>query len=129
MLKKILHSKIHRAIVTHADINYEGSITLSPELLKAADMSEFEAVNIWNVTNGNRFETYTICGEPGTSDIAINGAAARLVTPGDTIIIACFALLSQDEIRIHRPRVVFVDSSNKIRELRGEVAGPKVMLA
>lgn len=129
MFKKMLHSKIHRATITHADINYEGSITLSPELLEAADLAEFEAVNIWNVTNGNRFETYTICGEKGSGDIAINGAAARLVTPGDIIIIASFSFLTEEESRSHKPKVIFVDQHNKIRQIRPENPGPKLTLA
>lgn len=113
-MRRFLHAKIHRATITHADIHYEGSITIPPMLLKASNIAEFEAVSIWNVTNGNRFETYTIEGsDPRSSDetaaICVNGAAARLVTPGDIIIIASFAYLEQSEIASHEPTVVFVN--------------------
>ena len=88
MNRKLLKSKIHGATVTHADLKYEGSITIAPELLKASDIAPYEAVQIWNVTNGNRFETYAIIGDSGSKDISVNGAAARLVQPGDKVIIA-----------------------------------------
>ena len=118
-MRRLLHAKIHRATITHADIHYEGSITIPPMLLKASNIAEFEAVSIWNVTNGNRFETYTIEGrDPRSSDetaaICVNGAAARLVTPGDIIIIASFAYLDQSEIANHEPTVVFVDERNAL---------------
>jgi aspartate 1-decarboxylase len=126
MLRRALYSKIHRATVTHADINYEGSISLSPQLLNASGIHEHEAVWIWNVTNGNRFETYTILGEDDSRDISINGAAARLVTPGDVIIIACFAQFTEEELKNHVPKVIFVDKENQIINSRREVAGPKI---
>jgi aspartate 1-decarboxylase len=125
--RKLLRSKIHRARVTHADVHYEGSISISPELLEAAGLVEYEAVNIWNVTNGQRFETYTIRGEPGTKDISINGAAARLVTPGDIIIIACFELVPESRVATHEPKLVFVDEHNRQLPTRKEVAGPKLV--
>ena len=121
----MLKSKIHRACVTHADLDYEGSITLSPELLKAANILPFEAVNIWNVTAGTRFETYTITGEKGSTDICVNGAAAHLVTPGDIIIIASFTQVLEEECAHLIPTVVFVDQFNKLREIRPEVFGKK----
>lgn len=118
-MRRLLHAKIHRATITHADIHYEGSITIPPMLLKASNIAEFEAVSIWNITNGNRFETYTIEGsDPEDSDetaaICVNGAAARLVTPGDIIIIASFAYLETSEIASHEPTVVFVDQRNAL---------------
>jgi aspartate 1-decarboxylase len=124
-LRKVLRCKIHRATITGANVDYEGSITVPPELLLAAGLAEYEAVNIWNVTSGTRFETYTILGEPGSSDICVNGAAAHLVTPGDIIIIAAFQMIPESRMPGYEPKVVFVDSKNQIKELRPEVAGPK----
>lgn len=124
--RRLLRGKIHRATVTHADLHYEGSISLSPELLDAAGFAEYEAVSIWNVTNGQRFETYTIKGQPGTRDISINGAAARLVAPGDLIIVACFELVPEAKVASHKPRLVFVDEKNRILPSRAEVPGPQV---
>ena len=120
--RRMLKSKIHRARITHADLNYEGSITLSPELLEAADMLPHEAVNIWNITAGTRFETYTIEGKPHSSAVCVNGAAARLVSPGDLIIIASFVQVAEEVCRDLKPKVVFVDEHNQIREMRPEVA-------
>lgn len=120
--RRMLKSKIHRARITHADLNYEGSITLSPELLKAADMLPHEAVHIWNITAGTRFETYTIEGKPNSSAVCVNGAAARLVSPGDLIIIASFIQLEESLCHGYEPRVVFVDEQNHMREMRAEVA-------
>lgn len=129
MFRKMLQSKIHRATITHADVNYEGSITIPPHLLEAAGMVEYQAVNVWDVTNGSRFETYTILGEVGSSDIAVNGAAARLVTPGDLIIIASFAYIDEQKVANHRPVLVFVDSKNNISEMRPELPGPRRVIA
>lgn len=117
----MLKSKIHRAFVTHADLDYEGSITISPELLEASDILPYEAVNIWNVTAGTRFETYAIEGAPNSTDICVNGAAAHLVTPGDIIIIASFIQLEEEHCRALIPTVVFVDEFNRIKELRPEI--------
>jgi len=117
----MLKSKIHRACVTHADLSYEGSITISPQLLNAADILPYEAVHIWNVTAGTRFETYAIEGAPNSSDICVNGAAAHLVTPGDIIIIASFIQLSDELCPTFMPTAVFVDSNNRIKEIRPEV--------
>ncbi len=126
--RKVLRSKIHGATVTQADLEYEGSITLSPELLAAADMAEFEAVHVWNVTRGTRLETYTILGRPGSPDVCINGAAAHLVSPGDKVIIACFQEMPESQLEEHEPTVIFVDEKNHIREKRAEVAGPCLMV-
>lgn len=116
----MLKSKIHRARVTHADLDYEGSITISPELLEIANILPYEAVNIWNVTAGTRFETYAIKGVPNSTDICVNGAAAHLVTPGDIIIIASFIQLAEEQCHALIPTVVFVDQNNKVKELRPE---------
>ena len=119
--RRMLKSKIHRARVTHADLSYEGSITLSPELLEAADLLPNEAVLVWNVTAGTRFETYTIEGKPNSSAVCVNGAAARLVSPGDLIIIASFIQIPNEHCRAFKQRIVFVDEHNQIREMRPEV--------
>mgnify|MGYP001399402008 CR=1 FL=1 len=120
--RNMLKSKIHRATVTHADLNYEGSITLSPELLKAADILPLEAVHVWNITAGTRFETYTIEGKPNSNAVCINGAAARLVAPGDLIIIASFTQLAEEACRTYKPTIIFMDKHNQIKALRPEVA-------
>ena len=120
--RQMLKSKIHRATVTHADLNYEGSITLSASLLEAADILPHEAVSVWNVTAGTRFETYTIEGQPHSHAVCVNGAAARLVSPGDLIIIASFIQLEEAHCRAYQPKVVFVDEKNHIREMRSEIA-------
>ena len=120
--RRMLKSKIHRARVTHADLNYEGSITLSPSLLEAADLLPNEAVLVWNVTAGTRFETYTIEGKANSNAVCVNGAAARLVSPGDLIIIASFIQIPNAACRAFKPSIVFVDDHNQIREMRPEVA-------
>lgn len=125
MYRKLLRSKIHRATVTDANLHYEGSITLPPELLEQANLAEFEAVCVWDVTNGNRFETYTICGLPGSHQICVNGAAAHLVRPGDLVIIAAFGFYTEASVAHHQPTVVFVDEKNTLKEIRSEVAGPQ----
>lgn len=127
--RKMLKSKIHRATVTEADLDYEGSITISPELLKAANILPYEAVNVWNVTAGTRFETYAITGKPGSRDICVNGAAAHLVTPGDLIIIATFSHVAEAECATVDPTVVFVDEYNQMKEIRAEIPGVKHTIA
>jgi aspartate 1-decarboxylase len=125
--RKMLGSKIHRATVTHADVNYEGSISISPELLKVADILPYEAVSIWNVTSGTRLETYAIEGQPGSSDICMNGAAAHLVSPGDLVIIARFIYVDDEDCPNFKPIIIFVDERNQIKEIRSEVAGPDMV--
>lgn len=125
--RSMLKSKIHRATVTHADVDYEGSVTLDPLLLDAADILPFEEVQIWNVTRGTRLATYAIPGEAGSNVVCVNGAAAHLVRPGDLVIIATFTTLDEVQARSHRPRVVFVDEHNHIRAHdQPEVPGPAV---
>ena len=124
MMRKMMRAKIHRATVTQAELDYEGSITIDRRLMDATDLLPNEAVCVWNVTNGNRFETYTVEGPPDTGVICVNGAAAHLVRPGDLIIIAAFTWLEEAAARRHEPKVVFVDADNRIREKRAEVAGP-----
>src|ERR1700732_4742801 len=114
MQRTMLKSKIHRATVTDCDLHYVGSITIDPDLLEAADIREFEQVAVVDVDNGARFETYTIAGERGSSEIKVNGAAARLVHRGDTIIVISYAAYDADELQNYEPRVVHVDADNQI---------------
>ncbi|AJE03323.1 aspartate 1-decarboxylase [Geobacter pickeringii] len=123
MERKMLKSKIHRATVTGADLHYEGSITIDLDLMEASDIIPYEAVAIWNVTNGNRFETYAIEGERGSGVICINGAAARLVAPKDLVIIASFVNMENEEALNYEPKLVFVDDKNCMLPTRKEVAG------
>lgn len=117
MLVKMLKGKIHRAVVRQAELNYVGSITIDPELMQAAGIYEYEFVQIVDVENGNRFETYTIAGEPGSGMICLNGAAARQVQPGDHIIIMCYCQMEDKEVKNHKPKVVFVDENNRINNV------------
>ncbi|WP_041439545.1 aspartate 1-decarboxylase [Thermovibrio ammonificans] len=113
-MKRIMFkSKIHRATVTGADLNYEGSITIDSELLKLADILPYEKVDIYNVTNGERFSTYVIPGEPGSGEVCLNGAAARKVQKGDIVIIVSYCELSDEEARKFQPTVVLVDEENR----------------
>jgi len=120
--RTMLKSKIHRATVTDADLHYVGSITVDPELLEAADILEHEQVAVVDVNNGARFETYTIAGERGSGEMKVNGAAARLVHHGDTIIVISYAQYSREEMQHYEPRVVHVDSQNRIVTVDREVA-------
>lgn len=117
MLVNMLNGKIHRATVKQAELNYVGSITVDPVLMEAADILEYEYVQIVDVENGNRFETYTIAGEPNSGMICLNGAAARQVMVGDHVIIMAYAQMTPEEAKEHKPHVVFVDDENKIREV------------
>jgi len=114
MLRTMMKSKIHRATVTQADLHYVGSVTVDEDLLDAADLLPGELVHIVDVTNGARLETYTIAGERGSGVLGINGAAARLVHPGDVVILIAYGQLETAEAKELRPRVVFVDADNKI---------------
>jgi aspartate 1-decarboxylase len=114
-MKRIMcKSKIHRATVTDANLNYEGSITVDGSLLDAADIREYEQVHVVNVANGARFETYAMRGADNTGDIVVNGAAARLVQPGDAIIIFSYASFSEEELSDFAPTFIFVDDENRI---------------
>ncbi len=114
MTLEILKSKIHRAVVTQAELNYVGSITIDESLMEAAGIYEYEKVQIADVDNGARFETYVIAGEAGSGIICLNGAAARMVSAGDKVIIMSYAQMSPEEIKEHPPKVVFVDGENRI---------------
>lgn len=117
MTVTMLKGKIHRAVVQQAELDYVGSITVDPELMKAAGIFEYEKVQIVDVENGSRFETYTIAGEPGSGMICLNGAAARMVQVGDHIIIMAYCELDAEEVKEHKPYVVFVDDENKIKNV------------
>lgn len=118
MFITMFKSKIHRATVTEANLNYVGSITIDRELMKAADILPNEKVQIVNNNNGSRFETYVIPGPPGSGVICLNGAAARLVQPGDTVIIISYAMMSREEALSFSPTVVMVDPDNRLAEIR-----------
>ena len=113
----MLKSKIHRATVTQAELDYVGSITIDTELLEAAGILEYEKVQVVDINNGNRFETYTIAGEKGSGVICLNGAAAKCVDIKDKIIIMAYADMTPEEAKAHSPRVVFVDDSNKATKI------------
>jgi aspartate 1-decarboxylase len=114
MYRTMCKSKIHRATVTGADLNYVGSITIDPVLMQAADLLEYEQVAVVNVNNGARFETYVIPGVPGDGEICLNGAAARLAHPGDKVIIISYAQYNEAEMATYRPVFIFVDEQNRI---------------
>lgn len=116
MTRTLLKSKIHRATVTEANLEYEGSVSIDPALLRAADILPYERVEIWDCTNGARLSTYAIEGEPGSGEVCINGAAAHLVKPLDVVIIASFAQVDEAEARSWKAKRVFVDERNRIRD-------------
>lgn len=111
---EVLKSKIHRATITQADLHYIGSITLDEDLMDAANLVEFEKVQVLNINNGERLDTYVIKGERGTGQISLNGAAARKAVPGDLIIIASYASIDFSEAKTFKPKVIFPDGDNKI---------------
>jgi len=115
MERIMLKSKIHRAVVTEANLDYEGSITIDENLMDAADLLPYEQVQVYNVTNGHRFETYVIKGERGSGIICLNGAAARLVSVGDLVIIASYVRMNEQEAINHIPKIVHVDDANRIK--------------
>jgi aspartate 1-decarboxylase len=112
MLLNVLKSKIHRAVVTSSDLNYEGSIAIDKQLIKAANLNKFEKVEIYNINNGERFATYVIEGKKG--EVSLNGAAARLVQKGDLVIIACYTQVEEKEIKTFNPKIVMVDEKNHL---------------
>ncbi len=120
MTRFMFKSKIHRAVVTQAELYYEGSLTVDSDLLDAADLLEYEKVSVVNVNNGERFETYLIAGERGSGVVCLNGAAARKGAVGDEVIIITYAAMSDDEARAHKPTVVLVDKRNAIVSIRHE---------
>ena len=124
MTRTMLKSKIHRATVTGADLEYEGSITLDQELMALADILPNERVDVWNVTTGTRLHTYAIAGQSGRGVVCVNGAAAHLVKKGDLVIIASWQEMSDAQAREHTPRVVFVDEDNRPKNMGRDVEIP-----
>ena len=122
MKRTLLKSKIHRATVTDADLEYEGSVSIDPVLADAADFVPFERVEIYNVTNGERFATYYIEGQPGSGDVTINGAAAHKANRGDIVILCSYAEYHEAEVRAHQPKLIYVDAANRIKQTTSAVA-------
>jgi aspartate 1-decarboxylase len=122
MTRTMLKSKIHRATVTGADINYEGSVTLDPALMEAADILPYEQVQVLDINNGSRLTTYAIAGLRNSGDVIINGAAARLVSEGDTVIILTYQDVSDEAAPSYRPTLVYVDADNRITRVAAEIA-------
>jgi aspartate 1-decarboxylase len=118
-MRTMLKSKIHRARVTQCNIDYEGSITIDKDLMEAADLLQFEKVEVLNINNSARFHTYAIEGQRGSGEICLNGAAARLVAKGDIVIILSYHLVAEDETATSSPRLVYVDSQNRIVDTNG----------
>ncbi len=125
-MRQMFRSKIHRATITHADLDYEGSVTIDETLMEAADILEYEEVHVWNVTRGSRLVTYALKGPKDSGVICINGAAAHLNHPGDLVILATFTTMSDEEAREHVPKVVRVDSENHLLGIEAERAGPRM---
>jgi aspartate 1-decarboxylase len=128
MRLNVFKSKIHRATVTHADVDYEGSVTIDRDLMDAAQILPFEAVHIWNATRGTRLVTYALEGPRGSGAICVNGAAAHLNHPGDIVILATFADMSPEEARSHKPVVVRVDAKNRTVAVRDDAEKPGPIL-
>ncbi len=121
MLRTMLQSKLHRVTVTHSELHYEGSCAIDQDLLDAADIQEYQAIDIYNVNNGERFSTYAISAERGSGIISVNGAAARKAAPGDLLIIACFAQYNELELQKYAPKLVYVDSLNRMQGQRNHI--------
>jgi len=121
-VRVLLKSKVHRARVTDANLDYEGSITLDQELMEAADILPYEQVHVLDVTNGARLVTYAIPGRRGSGEVCINGAAAHLVKTGDIVIVLTYATMTEEEARHHHPRLVYVDEENRIVRVAQEIA-------
>ena len=124
--RRMFLGKIHRATITHADLEYEGSVTVDADLLGAAGILEHEEVAIWNITQGTRLTTYALEGPRGSGVICVNGAAAHLMNPGDLAIIATFGDMSDEQARVHRPKVVLVNAKNEIVDTGPERPGPQM---
>lgn len=121
MQRSMLKSKIHRVTATHSELHYEGSCAIDEDLLDAANIREYEEIDIWNVTNGERFSTYAIKGQRGSGVISLNGSAARRAQVGDLLIIATFVLVDESEVDGHKPSLVYVDASNKITHTKNGI--------
>ena len=117
MVLQLLKSKIHRATITRADLDYEGSLTIDPDFMEAADILPYERIYIYNINNGARFDTYAIPGRRGERTIGLNGAAARMGQVGDRVIIVAFCNLSREEVENHLPRIILMDEQNQIKKI------------
>ena len=117
MLKQMLNAKIHRATVTQADLNYEGSLTIDKDLMEAVGITTFERIKVYNINNGERFDTYAIEGPRGSGVIGLNGAAARKGMKGDLIIIVTYGIYNEEELPGYHPRIALLDENNKIKEM------------
>jgi aspartate 1-decarboxylase len=121
MQRMMLKSKIHRVTTTHSELHYEGSCAIDQTLLDAADIKEYQQIDIYNVNNGQRFTTYAISAQRGSGIISVNGAAARLAAPGDVLIIASYAAYNEIELSNYQPDLVYVDEKNNIKDKRGKI--------
>ncbi|MEF8697794.1 MAG: aspartate 1-decarboxylase [Candidatus Accumulibacter sp. UW26] len=121
MQRTMLKSKLHRVSATHAELHYEGSCAIDEDLLDAANIREYEQIDIWNVNNGERFTTYALRAERGSGVISVNGSAARRAAPGDILIIASFAVYNESEIARHEPQLIYVDTQNRIVRMAGHI--------
>ena len=121
MLRMMLKSKLHRVRVTHSELHYEGSCAIDQNLLDAADIHEYQQIDLYNVTNGERFTTYAIRAQRGSGVISVNGAAAHKANPGDILIIATYAMYNELELQIFSPQLVYVDESNRVAMQRDEI--------
>ena len=117
MLRQMLKAKIHRAVITEADLNYEGSLTIDEDLMKIVGIVPYERVKVYNISNGERFDTYAIRGEAGSGVIGLNGAAARKGMVGDLIIIVTFGFYSEDELEKFAPKIALLDEKNRVKEM------------
>ena len=126
MHRTLLKSKIHRATVTDANVDYEGSISIDRDLMDLADLQEYEQVHIYNISNGNRFSTYVIEGERKSGDVCINGAAAHLAKRGDLVIIANYASYSENDASLHKPKLVYVNDDNSVKNISDHIAKLKI---
>ena len=126
MERVLLHSKLHRLNVTQVEIDYEGSCALDKNFIHAANMTEYEKVEIYNVTNGERFSTYLIAAEPGSKTVSINGAAAHKASPEDIIIICSFVSMHEDQILKHKPTLVYFDETNEIVDIKSSIPTQRI---
>lgn len=126
MRRRMFLSKIHRAVITHADLDYEGSCTIDADLMDTADILPHQELHIWNVTRGTRIVTYALQGPRGSGVVCINGAAAHGNEPGDLVIMATFGEMDSEEARVFEPKVVMVDERNRVKDIRAEVPGPQM---
>ncbi len=121
MFVTLLKAKLHRACVTHAEVDYEGSCAIDGELLDAAGIHDYEQIEIYNVTNGERFSTYAIRGEVGSRIISVNGAAAHKASPGDRVIICAYGSMDENEVVRHQPRLLYMDEHNRVKNSRNAI--------